>query len=221
MGTSTQFTNGQSFGRCPKKTACFTLASWTVRAIVTLFAARCAYVFRTFKVRRRLVRSITTCRTRSRWASLFIMTNFFAECTDCAQYLGAVVLIVPFWIQRACASRTLVFRACEAARVSMVRAAACFASWITFARGMAGFTACVAHSVRTRASFQGARRGQPSGRAETGLVPRCGSNMQRRRPGRTIQVGSAAHCLVINVRCPEPSTSRCRRVHGEHSGAGT
>ncbi len=129
------------------------LTGWAIRVTVTFFAAHCAYVFRTFKVRRRLVRPITTCRTRSRWASLFIMTNFFAECTDCAQYLGAVVLIVPLWIQSAFASRALVLRACEAARVSMVRAAACFASWITFTRGMAGFTACVAHSVRTRASF--------------------------------------------------------------------
>ena len=96
------------------------LTGWAIRVIVTFFAARCAYVFRTFKVRRRLVRPITTCRTRSRWASLFVMTNFFAECTDCAQYLGAVVLIVPLWIQRAFASRTLVLRACEAARVSVV-----------------------------------------------------------------------------------------------------
>jgi len=87
---------------------------------VTLFAARRAYVFRTFKVRRRPMRSITTCRTRSRWASLFVMTDFFAECTDGAQYLRAVVLIVPFWIQRAFAFRALVLRACEAARVSVV-----------------------------------------------------------------------------------------------------
>ena len=137
----------------PKKTACFTLASWTVRTIVTLFAARCAYVFGTVKVHRRLVRSITTCRTRSRRASLFIMTNFFAERTDCVQYLGAVVLIVPFWIQRAFAFRTLVLRAFEAPRILVIGTAACFASWITFARGMAGFTACVAHSVRTRAYF--------------------------------------------------------------------
>jgi hypothetical protein len=34
--------------------------------------------------------------------------------------LGAVVLIVPFWIQCAFAFRTCVLRACEAARVSMV-----------------------------------------------------------------------------------------------------
>ena len=94
------------------------LTGWAIRVIVTFFAARCAYVFRTFKVRRRLVRPITTCRTRSRWASLFVMTNFFAECTDCAQY--AVVLIVPLWIQRAFALRALVFRAFEAARVSVV-----------------------------------------------------------------------------------------------------
>ena len=96
------------------------LTGWAIRVIVTLFAARCAYVFRTFKVRRNLVCSITTCRTRSRWASLFVMTNFFAERTDFAQYLGAVVLIVPLWIQRAFAFRALVFRACEAARVSVV-----------------------------------------------------------------------------------------------------
>ena len=76
-----------------KKTACFTLSSWTIRAIVTLFAARCAYVFGTLKVNRRLVRSITTCRTRSRWASLFIMTSFFAECTDCC---GQLFLLCPF-----------------------------------------------------------------------------------------------------------------------------
>ena len=95
------------------------LTGGAIRVIVTFFAAYCAYVFRTFKVRRRLVRPITTCRTRSRWASLFIMTNFFAACTDCAQYLGAVVLIVPLWIQRAFAFRALVFRACEAARVSV------------------------------------------------------------------------------------------------------
>ena len=56
----------------------------------------------------------------------FIMTNFFAERTDCAQYLGAVVLIVPFGIQRAFAFRTLVLRAFEAARVSVIGAAACF-----------------------------------------------------------------------------------------------
>ena len=136
-----------------KKTACFTLSSWTIRAIVTLFAARCAFVFGTLKVHRRLVRSITTCRTRSCWASLFIMTNFFAECTDCAQYLWAIILIVPFWIQRAFAFRTLVLRAFEAPRILVIGTAACFASWITFARGMAGFTACVAHSVRTRASL--------------------------------------------------------------------
>ena len=48
------------------------------------------------------------------------MTNFFAERTDFAQYLGAVVLIVPLWIQRALALRALVFRAFEAARVSVV-----------------------------------------------------------------------------------------------------
>ena len=54
------------------------------------------------------------------------MTNFFAESTDCAQYLWAVVLIVPFWIQRAFAFRTLVLRAFEAARVSVIGAAACF-----------------------------------------------------------------------------------------------
>ena len=106
--------------KVPKETACFTLSSWTVRAIVTLFAARCAYVFGTLQVHRRLVRSITTCGTRLGWASLFIMTNFFAESTDCAQYLWAVVLIVPFWIQRALAFRTLVLRSCEADRVSMV-----------------------------------------------------------------------------------------------------
>ena len=96
------------------------LTGWATRVIVTLFAARCAYVFRTFKVRRNLVCPITTCRTRSRWASFFVMTNFFAERTDFAQYLGAVVLIVPLWIQRAFAFRALVFRACEAARVSVV-----------------------------------------------------------------------------------------------------
>ena len=96
------------------------LTGWAIRVIVTLFAARCAYVFRTFKVRRNLVCPITTCRTRSRWASLFVMTNFFAERTDFAQYLGAVVLIVPLWIQRAFAFRALVLRACEAARVSVV-----------------------------------------------------------------------------------------------------
>ena len=96
------------------------LTGGAIRVIVTFFAACCAYVFRTFKVRRRLVRPITTCRTRSRWASLFVMTNFFAECTDCALYLGAVVLIVPLWIQRAFAFCALVLRACEAARVSVV-----------------------------------------------------------------------------------------------------
>ncbi len=72
------------------------LTGGAIRVIVTFFAAYCAYVFRTFKVRRRLVRPITTCRTRSRWASLFVMTNFFAECTDCALYLGAVILLCPF-----------------------------------------------------------------------------------------------------------------------------
>ena len=96
------------------------LTGWAIRVIVTFFAARCAYVFRTFKVRRRLVCPITTCRTRSRWASLFVMTNFFAERTDFAQYLGAVVLIVPLWIQRTFAFRAIVLRACEAARVSVV-----------------------------------------------------------------------------------------------------
>ena len=120
IGTSTQFTNEQSLGRCPKRPHVFTLSSWAVRAIVTLLAARCAYVFGTFKVHRRLVRSITTCRTRSRWASLFIMTNFFAECTDCAQYLRAIVLIVPFWIQRAFAFRTLVLRTFEAPSILVI-----------------------------------------------------------------------------------------------------
>ena len=122
------------------------------------------------------------------------MTNFFAERTDCVQYLGAVVLIVPFWIQRAFAFRTLVLRAFEAPRILVIGTAACFTSWFrtlclavamflatfahfvdssvvlhlrffgarvayadsfgwTFARGMAGFTACVAHSVRTRTYF--------------------------------------------------------------------
>ena len=103
-----------------KKTACFTLSSWTIRAIVTLFAACCAYVFGTLKVHRGLVRSITTCRTRLGWASLFIMTNFFAESADCAQYLWAVVLIVPFWIQRALALRTLVLRPFEAPRILVI-----------------------------------------------------------------------------------------------------
>ena len=48
------------------------------------------------------------------------MTNFFAECTDCAQYLRAIVLIVPFWIQRALAFRTLVLRACEVASILVI-----------------------------------------------------------------------------------------------------
>ena len=96
------------------------LTGGAIRVIVTFFAAYCAYVFRTFKVRRRLVRPITTCRTRSCWASLFVMTNFFAECTDCALYLGAVVLIVPFWIQRALAFRTLVLRAFEAPSILVI-----------------------------------------------------------------------------------------------------
>ena len=96
------------------------LTGWAIRVIVTFFAARRAYMFRTFKVRRRLVRSITTCRTRSRWASLFVVTNLFAECTDCAQYLRAVVLIVPFRIQRAFAFRALVLRAFEASSVSVL-----------------------------------------------------------------------------------------------------
>ena len=54
------------------------------------------------------------------------MTNFSAERTDCAQYLGAVVSIVPFWIQRAFAFRTLVFRAFEAPRILVIGTAACF-----------------------------------------------------------------------------------------------
>jgi hypothetical protein len=40
--------------------------------------------------------------------------------TDCAQYLGAVVLLVPFWIQRAFAFRTLVLRAFEAPGVLVI-----------------------------------------------------------------------------------------------------
>ena len=56
------------------------------------------------------------------------MTSFFAERTDCAQYLGAVVLIVPFGIQRAFAFRTRVLRAFEASSVSVIGAAACLAS---------------------------------------------------------------------------------------------
>jgi hypothetical protein len=48
------------------------------------------------------------------------MTNFFAECTDCAQYLWAVILIVPFWIQRAFAFRTLVLRAFEAPSILVI-----------------------------------------------------------------------------------------------------
>ena len=36
------------------------LTGWAIRVIVTFFAARCAYVFGTFKMRRRLVCSITT-----------------------------------------------------------------------------------------------------------------------------------------------------------------
>ena len=132
----------------PKKTAGFTLACWTVRAIVTFFATHRAYVFRALKVRRRLVRSITACRTRSRWASLFIMPNFFAKSTDCAQYLGAVVLLVPFWIQRAFAFRTLVLRAFEAPSVLVISAAACFASWFgTLYLVVAMFLATFAHFV--------------------------------------------------------------------------
>jgi hypothetical protein len=55
IGTFTQFKRA-IVRKVPKETAC-TLSSWTVRAIVTLLAARCADVF---KVHRRLVRSITT-----------------------------------------------------------------------------------------------------------------------------------------------------------------
>ena len=44
---------------------------------------------------------------------------------------------------------------------------------------------CPSARTRLRALYlQGARWGQPSGRAETGLVPRCGSNIQRRRHGK-------------------------------------
>jgi hypothetical protein len=145
-----------------KKPACFTLSSRTIRAIVTLFAARCAYVFGTLKVHRRLVRSISTCRTRSCWASRFIMTNFFAECTDCAQYLWAVVLIVPFWIQRALAFRTLVLRAFEAPSILVIGAAACFASWfrtmcLVVAMFLATFAHFVARSIVLHLRFFGAR----------------------------------------------------------------
>ena len=115
------------------------------------------------------------------------MTNFFAERTDCAQYLGAVVLIVPFWIQRAFAFRTLVLRAFEAPRILVIGTAACFTSWITFARGMAGFTACVAHSVRTRGALLAMPRLRTK-RTITRAIPVVGSMRIRSTVGANHRV---------------------------------
>jgi hypothetical protein len=90
------------------------------------------------------------------------MTNFFAQRTDCAQYLGTVVLIVPFWIQRAFAFRTLVLRAFEASSVSLIGVAACLASWfrtlcLVVAVFLATFAHFVASSVVLHLRFFGAR----------------------------------------------------------------